>query len=306
MPAYTYEMVRENSRIPAHFDYVHSPECTIPAHCHEYMEILMIISGHLTAVIQAKTYELSSGDILIINSNDIHMTQTSASKTDYILLQISARSLQQFFPNFASLHFVTWIPRNAASACSDAAESLASVSPPSDSIALHDRTVSVHLSPAFYLLEMLDIYEKKEDGYPLLFTARLHDLLYCLYKNYSYWLTPDSQKAAHRDILRIIQTMDWVGEHYREPLTLDDAAGNLGLSREYFCRIFKKYTGQTFLEYVNDIRVMRFHDELLYSDDSITNLMSSHGISNYKIFLRTFKKLYRETPQKMRKQLSAD
>lgn len=306
MPAYTYEMVRENSRIPAHFDYVHSPECTIPAHWHEYMEILMIISGHLTAVIQAKTYELSSGDILIINSNDIHMTQTSASKTDYILLQISARSLQQFFPNFASLHFVTWIPRNAASACSDAAESLASVSPPSDSIALNDRTVSIHLSPAFYLLEMLDIYEKKENGYPLLFTARLHDLLYCLYKNYSYWLTPDSQKAAHRDILRIIQTMDWVGEHYREPLTLDDAAGNLGLSREYFCRIFKKYTGQTFLEYVNDIRVMRFHDELLYSDDSITNLMSSHGISNYKIFLRTFKKLYGETPQKMRKQLSAD
>ena len=94
--------------------------------------------------------------------------------------------------------------------------------------------------------------------------------------------------------------MDWVGEHYREPLTLDEAAGNLGLSREYFCRIFKKYTGQTFLEYLNGIRVMRFHDELIYSNDSITNLMAAHGISNYKIFLRTFKKIYGDTPQRMR------
>ena len=277
MSAYTYEMVRENSRLPAHFDYVHSSVYTIPAHWHEYMEILLIISGHMTAVIQAKTYKVSAGDILVINSNEIHMTQTSGDKTDYILLQISARFLQQFFPNFALLHFVTWIP--GSNALTEASS-----------------------SPRSYLVEMLQIYEKQEDGYPLLFTARLHDLLYCLYKNFSHWLAPDSQKTAHRDILRIIQTMDWVGEHYREPLTLDDAAGRLGLSREYFCRIFKKYTGQTFLEYVNDIRVMRFHDEFLYSDDSITNLMVSHGISNYKIFLRTFKKLYGDSPRKMRKQ----
>lgn len=280
MSAYTYEMIRENSRLPVHFDYVHSAVYTIPAHWHEYLEILLIISGSMTAVIQAETYELSAGDILIINSNDIHMTQTHGDETDYILLQISARSLQQFFPNYALLHFVTWIPGDAGTS---------------------DCTVS----PAVFLMEMLHIYEQQEDGYPLLFTARLHDLLYCLYKNYSHWLAQDSQKAVHRDFLRIIQTMDWVGEHYREALTLDEAAGNLGLSREYFCRIFKKYTGQTFLEYLNDVRAMRFHDELLYSDDSITNLMENHGISNYKIFLRTFKKLYGDTPQKMRKQTSS-
>ena len=260
MSAYTYEMVRENSRLPVHFSYVQEPAHTILAHWHEYLEILLIVSGGMTAVIQAETFELSAGDILFINSKDIHMTRTHGDTTSYILLQISARYLQQFFPNFDVLHFGTWIPAGTA---------------------LEGSTCA----PTHYLMEMLDIYQKEEDGYPLLFTARLHDLLYCLYRYDSCWLASDGQKAAHRDILRLTQTMDWVGEHYREPLTLDEAAGNLGLSREYFCRIFKKYTGQTFLEYLNAVRVMRFHDELIYSNDSITNLMAAHGISNYKIFL---------------------
>ena len=275
MSAYTYEMVRENSRLPVHFSYVQEPAHTILAHWHEYLEILLIVSGGMTAVIQAETFELSACDILIINSKDIHMTRTHGDTTSYILLQISARYLQQFFPNFDVLHFGTWIPAGTA---------------------LEGSTCA----PTHYLMEMLDIYQKEEDGYPLLFTARLHDLLYCLYRYDSCWLASDGQKAAHRDILRLTQTMDWVGEHYREPLTLDEAAGNLGLSREYFCRIFKKYTGQTFLEYLNAVRVMRFHDELIYSNDSITNLMAAHGISNYKIFLRTFKKIYGDTPQRMR------
>ena len=93
MSAYTYEMVRENSRLPVHFDYVQEPAHTILAHWHEYLEILLIVSGGMTAVIQAETFELSAGDILIINSKDIHMTRTHGDTTSYILLQISARYL---------------------------------------------------------------------------------------------------------------------------------------------------------------------------------------------------------------------
>lgn len=277
MSSYTYEKVQESSFLPVHFEYIHSAELTIPAHWHEYLEILLGISGHLIAVIQAETYHLYAGDILIMNSNEIHMTQTPEAGTEYILLQVSARTFQQFFPNFPLLHFATRIPN-------------------------HERSARHGSSASDILMDMLHIYEQQKDGYPLHFTARLYDLLYCLYQNYSYWLTPDSQKTMHRDFSRIIQTMNWIGENYKTALTLDEAAANLGLSREYFCRIFKKYTGQTFLEYLNDVRVMRFHDELLSSDDSITNLMASHGISNYKIFLRTFKKLYGVTPQKMRNQ----
>ena len=112
---------------------------------------------------------------------------------------------------------------------------------------------------------------------------------------------PTGRPGANRRYLeRVTQVMDWVRNHFQEQLTLDDAAASLAVSREYFCRLFKRYTGQTFLEYLNSVRTMHLYEDLKNTDDSITVLMEKNGISNYKVFMRTFKKLYGDTPQKIR------
>lgn len=274
MPSYTYETVQESRGLPARFELVEMNPLTITTHWHEYLEILFLISGKMTAIIQGDFYEPSPGDILIINSEDIHMTQTYGENTRYVLLQISARQLSQFFPDFKSLRFSTLISGKNTTA------------------------ESAH-HPEKYLNELLRIYKEKTDGYPLLFTARLYELLYCLYTRFSCRSTVPV--SDHQNFSRIIRIMNWIDQNYRKSLTLDAAADFLGLSREYFCRVFKKYTGQTFLEYLNAIRVGKLYQELQSSDDSITILMEKHGITNYKIFLRTFKKLYGTTPQHLRK-----
>ncbi|MCQ4833424.1 helix-turn-helix domain-containing protein, partial [Hungatella sp. SL.1.14] len=69
------------------------------------------------------------------------------------------------------------------------------------------------------------------------------------------------------------------------------------------CRLFKKYTGQTFLAYVNSVRTMNFYEDLLKSDESITQLMVQNGLTNYKVFMRIFKEMYGTTPQKIRKSM---
>jgi transcriptional regulator GlxA family with amidase domain len=152
-------------------------------------------------------------------------------------------------------------------------------------------------------MEMLDGYTRKEDGYPLLFLSRLYELLYVLYRDYtSQALRPGG--AMGRDIKRMTQVMDWVHENYQKQVSLGEAADRAGLSREYFCRMFKRYTGQTFLEYLTAERAMHLYDSLKTSDASLTLLMEQNGITNYKVFMRAFKKLYGSTPQKIRKTLS--
>lgn len=42
--------------------------------------------------------------------------------------------------------------------------------------------------------------------------------------------------------------------------------------------IFKRYTDQSFLEYLNDVRVMHLCDELKHSEDTIANLMEKQLI----------------------------
>lgn len=274
MNDYRFEQIKENIHIPARVEIVECPSTTFPAHWHEYVEILYLIDGSLTAVIQARSYRLAPGDLAVINTKELHMTRTEGA-TSYLLLQISADQMNRFFTDFDSLHFQTLIsPESRGS----------------------------HMLPLFSSLrEMIAVLHAPEDGYQLLFTSKLYEFLYHLYKEYSKWECPQDSGLRSLDFQRVTQIMNWVRKNYRHTLILDDAASSLGISREYFCRLFKKCTGQTFLEYVSSVRAMQFHRDLIKTDDNITLLMDKNGITNYKVFMRTFKKLYGMTPQQLRK-----
>ena len=49
---------------------------------------------------------------------------------------------------------------------------------------------------------------------------------------------------------RLEQICMYVDHHYREEMTLQEAADELGLNQEYFCRFFKQSTGSSFMRYV--------------------------------------------------------
>lgn len=269
-----HEIVEEDNYLPAKISVGTCNHTTFPIHWHEYVEVIYLQCRRMTAVVDADTYELLPGDLLIINSGALHMTKTYDCGTRYLLLQVSAKRLQEFFPDFDLIRFSAKIDREKVEQCPFLIKTIA---------------------------DMMYLNEQKEDGYPLLFTARLYEFFYTLYKNHSYRIISRTDTASNRDLNRITDIVDWTREHFREPLSLDDAAYHLGISKEYFCRIFKKYTGQTFLEYLGDIRAMNLYDEMQTSDQSITELMEHSGITNYKTFIRTFKRIYGNTPQKLRK-----
>ena len=248
---------------------------TVSAHWHEYVEFLWLREGHLTAVVQADTYELEPGDLLVINSGELHMTRFCRrfSSSPYVLIQLSETCLGDYFPGKDALRFQTLISG------SEIAE-----------------------NPALLkaLSEMQRLFEANEDGYQLLFRARFCEFLYALYKGYATTDLPHTENGASRDLNRVMDVVSWVRERYREPLCLEDAAAHLNISKEYFCRIFKKYTGQTFLDYLCVTRTTQFYEQLRSSNLSIPELMEANGLTNYKTFLRTFRSLYGTTPQKMR------
>ena len=263
-----YETIHETDLLHVRFELQDAPAFVFPAHWHEYVEILYLIRGQFSAIVQATEYQLNEGDLIIINSGDLHMTRSNTCT--YLLLQISASQMRQYLPDFDTMRFDTIIP------CSEQPAPLRAL-----------------------LSEMNEIRQNPSDSYQLLFTSRLYEFLYHLCRSYSHQIPSASLTGSQRDLQRVTHVMNWVKVHYPEPLSLETAADSLALSKEYFCRLFKKYTGQTFLEYLNDVRTMHLYEDLQNSDETITVLMEKNGLSNYKIFMRTFKKLYGSTPQKM-------
>jgi YesN/AraC family two-component response regulator len=104
-----------------------------------------------------------------------------------------------------------------------------------------------------------------------------------------------------KQIARLKGVLQYVAQSYQEPISLKTAADIASLNQEYFCRMFKKCMGVTFLEYINLVRIDHIHDELLVTDDSITDILERNGFTNYKVFSRMFKAQFGMTPRELRR-----
>ena len=266
---YWHETVKENPLLYVRFEKVlQGSESVFPVHWHEYWEFLCVISGGMKAVIQGHSYTLRPDDILIVNSEELHMTITQTGTT-YLLLQINKKYFASLTDDIHSLNFVNYISND------------------SDCYKL------------FYSLS--EIYDKSETGYPFLFTSKLYEFFYYIYIHHLCERAGDFSGVKERS--KMTELLEWIKENCMEDLDLNMAAEHLHVSREYFCRLFRKYTGQTFLEYLYSVRTMAFYESLKKSDDPIPLLMEKSHLSNYKVFIRTFKKIYGGTPQSIRKKL---
>lgn len=100
----------------------------------------------------------------------------------------------------------------------------------------------------------------------------------------------------------LFQTISaFVQDHLAERLTLTDVAGNINMSKEHLCRIFKSQTGMTVLEYIQ--REQLRHAKMLLQNPSfsIKEIAYQLGFANPSHFNRLFKKYTQITPLAFRK-----
>jgi len=121
-----------------------------------------------------------------------------------------------------------------------------------------------------------------------------------------------SEGAATKDIStsifvhnnKIRKIIDWTNENFEKKIGLDEAAQHVGLSKNYFCKYFKKSTNSTYLNYVNQVKIEKA-SKLLLKGISVTEASYSCGFSNISYFIQLFKKVKGVTPTKYVKDMLA-
>ena len=96
------------------------------------------------------------------------------------------------------------------------------------------------------------------------------------------------------------QFKDYVRKHYREKILLEEVAGGLGVSAGYLSRLFKKETGTNIQEYINEERVYRASNLLLYSDLSLAEIAQYVHFPTQSYFGQVFKRYKGMTPRAFR------
>lgn len=97
------------------------------------------------------------------------------------------------------------------------------------------------------------------------------------------------------------QIIGYINKNFRNTLTLEKVSEKCGYSNAHFCRQFKKTTGKTFVEYLNDIRVIHAKNLLVTTNMSITDISYDCGFGSVRNLNREFLKRCGCPPNEFRK-----
>ena len=93
----------------------------------------------------------------------------------------------------------------------------------------------------------------------------------------------------------------YMQENYHKPLPLEEVAAVAGFHPAYFSTVFKKVTGENFLEYVSGLRMKEAREMLCDGRLRIEDIAEKVGYADAKYFVKLFKKATGLTPQEYRK-----
>lgn len=94
---------------------------------------------------------------------------------------------------------------------------------------------------------------------------------------------------------------EFIDRHFcDENLSLEMIAQHVGISRCYFSRCFKIYSGYSLTEYINRKRVQKAEKMLKETDKSITEISMECGYGSVRNFNRVYKRLTGDIPQNYR------
>lgn len=228
---------------------------------HENIELLWCIEGEGTLRCGAQVLPFCTGDIALINTNTPHCI-CSKSSIQYRCLIVANRFFQDNGIDIDSLRFQPILK-----------------------------------DPSLYrqLEAVADAYEQ-QGAYrtPAIRHAVLAVVLRICNDYVAEFVEPDNTAVYIRAVLQYIRA------HLVEPLTLEQIAEHVGISKYYLCRLFHKYTGTTIISVIQTMRCAEAK-RLIEDGMPIGTAAMACGFDNLSYFTRTFKRIMGCIPSSLRK-----
>lgn len=247
-----------------------------PPHWHQAMELLLFVRGTVTCKFEHSTLRAKPGDIYLINSHEVHETRCSRDAV-YLCVHILPSKMVLYVPDFDQLQF-----------------SLAFNSE-------DDVKAAAFAQLKCHMEEILRLTQQDASVSRLEQQAALFAVTALLVKHFSNAMPLEERNLRRSDMSRLEPILEYTQLHHAEELTLDGAANAMGLNREYFCRLFKKNMGVSYLQYLYQVRSTAVCRELELSDDPISEIAERHGFRDPKMLSQYFKEIYGCTPSEKRK-----
>ncbi|MBE5862663.1 MAG: helix-turn-helix domain-containing protein [Lachnospiraceae bacterium] len=254
------------------------PTGAMAFHYHNFYEILYVLEGEYSSMVETQSYLLHKGDFLLIDQNVMHKYQPTGGRGEN------------------SKRIILWVTGAFLRRLTDEDMDLTECFRIQDSRAWHFPVYYEEMLRGYLLKLAMDgastgIRRAMDRGYLTLFFSHLN--LLCARKES---LLSGEYVAQHPLVEKVNA---YVEEHLEEPITLEQLAEHVHVSKYHFLRKFKELTGVTAHEFVMNKRLIRAC-ELLQKGESVTSVYQSTGFSDYSVFLRNFRSAFGISPSQYR------
>lgn len=221
----------------------------IPPHLHTSAELIYVEEGSAILTLGSLEYQLQSGDFVYIMPSNLHSIAPDTARTSIFVINCKCDLIENVIKKYNGSR------------------------PASPVLRAHDIPRELP-----YALSSL-AHEENDDvaaaWLNLVFTMVCSRLRF----------TSITEGATSELSSRILA---YLGEHYREAVTLESLANAMGVSRFHLSHMFASKFGIGFKEYVNNLRVECAKGLLRSTDIPISEVSTNSGFENQRTFNRVF------------------
>lgn len=236
-----------------------------PPHFHRSYELIYVFYGRLDTIIDGRKCQLFADDFALCLSNEVHTIQPVGNSRYWIGV---------FSPDYV----------------------------PEFHKAMDGKTAKISKfrcegTILSFLQEHLLLGHSRGDPEPHLLSAGL--TLACgEYQKQVELMDRDNKEYALMNTIA-----DYIGQNFRQKLTLKDVATALGYDYYYFSRLFYQIFSMKFTDYLSACRFAEAVDALRTTDKSITQIALDSGFQSIRAFNDVFLRKTGISPAQYRKQL---
>lgn len=267
---FTHEVISYTKNLPMKLYFQRIGD--VAKHWHQSMELLLVLQGEATVIVESETYLLKEGDIILINPHQIH--ETHGEDCTITMLQIRLSMFQG--PDFHE---------NAQFNC--------------NSSLYQNKERFSNLLRLFAQLIEINSIASSQDRTSMLTISIAYNIMHELLLNF---YIPEGQVPIHstETLQRLKSITSYIEEHFSENITLKSMAEQQFLSSSYLSHFFEKNMNMTFSTYLSSVRLEHATRELLSTDHYIEDIAANNGFPNSRAFVTAFRKQYNMLPSQYR------
>ncbi len=242
-------------------------------HKHPEIELSYCVSGSYEIIMNNVTYKINEGELAVIGSMISHEFPDDG---DAVRLTIEVG------PVFLSGYF----------------EALTDVTANNPVLKIN---TDKHKEIYILINEIIELLKNPTDFSELIIKGDMYKICGYILKNFEKMNASERTVKMLHNMINVEKAFELIYQKYMTPLTVEDVAEYCGYSKSNFCKTFKKITGETFHNVLNNYRVKMACSMLMGTALSIEEIALKSGFSETKTFCRVFKTVMGMTAGEYRK-----